>query len=71
MLFLELCERLGICLSIDQQLRLTAAETNDVDRFTQGVLVAEGFDPPELCDKSLRRKVRAIVANHLSKLEPS
>ena len=64
-LYIALCDRLGFCLSLEDQARLTALNISDVDAFTDAVLVAEGFDPPELCAKSLRQQVRAVVADGL------
>jgi hypothetical protein len=64
-LYIALCERLGFCLSAEDRERITALKIVDVDDFTNAVLVAEGFDPPELCSKSLRRQLRAMIAEGL------
>lgn len=64
-LFVELCERLGFCLSAEDQARLSTIAVTDADDLTRHVLMAEGFDPPELCDRQLRLKVRSVVAKHV------
>ena len=64
-LFQELCERLGFCLSSEDRSRIADLSVTDVDRFTDLVLTAEGFDPPELCDREVRRQVQAVVEKWL------
>jgi hypothetical protein len=64
-LFYDLCVELGFCLPPDDVVRLTDAPPPDVEAFTEAVLLAEGFDPPALCDLRLRRQVRDLIHEHL------
>jgi len=58
----ELCVDLGFCLPPDDQLRLLEAPPDDVDEFTDAVMVAEGLEP--IYGADLRLAVRARVARH-------
>jgi hypothetical protein len=58
----ELCVDLGFCLSPADQARLLDSPSNDVDAFTDAVMVAEGLEP--VYDKALRRQVRERVARY-------
>jgi hypothetical protein len=64
----ELCIDLGLCLTPADQARLRDSPPNDVDAFTDAVMVAAGLDP--LYHKSLRRQAREKVARYLRTASP-
>jgi hypothetical protein len=64
-LLYELCVRLGFCLPIADQQRLSAAPPSDVEAFTDAVFVAERMDPHG--HPNLRKQVVARVAAHFTK----
>ena len=64
-LFYDLCVTLGVCLPPDDVERLTDSPPSDVGSFTDAVLLAEGFDPPALCEPRLRRQVRDMINSHV------
>jgi hypothetical protein len=57
----ELCVGLGFCLAPDDEQLLRESPPEDIDAFTDAVLVAEGMDPL-LADKHLRLQVRGVIA---------
>jgi len=64
-LFNDICVRLGFCLPPRDIAGLKQEPPPDAESFTNAVLRAEGFDPPELCDLRLRRQVRDAIRVHL------
>jgi hypothetical protein len=60
-LLYELCTDLGLCLPPEAQRALVAQPPENVDAFTEAVLIAEGLDPV-LFDKRLREDLRSRVS---------
>jgi hypothetical protein len=61
----ELCTKLGFCLPPDEQRRLLESSPREVDGFTDAVFRAEGMG--DVHDPRLRRQVRDIVDQHMSR----
>jgi hypothetical protein len=62
----ELCADLGYCLSPKDRARIIGSPPNDVDSFTDAVLLAEGRDP-SIVQKKERNMVRVVVMNHFQR----
>jgi len=63
-LLTELCTRYGYCLAPEDEAALVADPPQDVDRFLDAVLLAEGLDP-DLFDKGRRRELSEVVRRWL------
>ncbi|MEV4137292.1 hypothetical protein AB0J72_34595 [Dactylosporangium sp. NPDC049742] len=61
----ELCIKLGFCLPPDESRRLQESPPGDVDSFTDAVIEAEGLG--DTTDTDLRRQVRTVVDQHMSR----
>ena len=64
-LLYDLCVGLGFCLPSDANRRLVESPPVDVDAFTDAVFEAEGMGDMSYTD--LRRRVRAVVDQHMSR----
>ncbi|WP_112699220.1 hypothetical protein [Micromonospora noduli] len=61
----ELCIKLGFCLPPEENLRLRESPPSDADSFTDAVFEAEGMG--DMSDTDLRRRVREVVGQHMTR----
>jgi len=59
-LLTDLCDKLGLCLSVEDHRRLSTAPPQDPRSFTEAVFLTEGIDR-EVVDPRLYRKVKTMV----------
>ena len=65
-LLTKLCVDLGFCLPPGVWANFQEMPPNDIDSFTDAVIVAEGLDPGYI-DRSLRSEVRQLVAESFAR----
>ncbi|GAA4609321.1 hypothetical protein BJY16_007270 [Actinoplanes octamycinicus] len=63
----DLCVRLGFCLPPAAARRLIQSPPADADAFAEAVFEAEGMPQPAVHHSDLHRRVRALIAEHMSR----